>query len=250
MISVSMTAGQTALTRMCLAATSTAAVLGRPTTACLLAAKVDRHRTPAGLKHCRDLVLHAEGDAAHVNRKDLVENACRHLGKRVGDLAKPGVVEGNVKPVEAFDGAPDKPLDFFFAAYVGGDNETFAARHLDKGHRFFTFRLTPIGRDDAGPCGGERESRSRPNAGSSPGDEDYLACRSIHKALGIQVESRTPKDGFLTSDRRFARLLVPTAGISVRTDARSSKRDRRWRACVPSEALLDSGRLERRPSSG
>ncbi len=133
-------------------------------------------RAAALLEDQRNLVLHAQEDAAEVDVDDPVPLLLVVLrGRSRLPRLDARVVEGEVQPPESLNGLGQGRLHVLGPRHVAPDGERPPALLLDQAGRLLVALLGHVGGHHAGPLAGERQRRRAADAARGPGHERDLS---------------------------------------------------------------------------
>ena len=133
-------------------------------------------------EHERDLVFHAEEDAAEVDIDDpvpLLQVVVRNRGRIPWLNAR--VIEGEIQAPEGVDGLVQSCLHVLGSCHVAPDGKGSPALLLNQAGRFLISLFGNVGQSHARSFASKRQRGSAADAASGSGYECHFSCvTSIH----------------------------------------------------------------------
>ncbi|CRO11323.1 hypothetical protein PAERUG_P62_London_9_VIM_2_01_14_00777 [Pseudomonas aeruginosa] len=155
---------------------------------------VDDRATALG-QHQRDLVLHAQPDALHVDSHDGVELGFVAVGQLALLDLDTGVVEGIVETAVGRCATLYQRLDLGVAGDVAANEEGFASRLADRLDRALAAGAVQVGDHHLDPGGGEGQRGSPADARRTASDQCDLAGKKFAHLLLLGKSPSANRDG-------------------------------------------------------
>jgi hypothetical protein len=131
-------------------------------------------------------MLHAQDDAEHVGVEGGGIALGGLFGNRAGLAFGAGIVDRDVKPSKAGDGAIDQISDIVLMPDIGADEFGLGAGGAKLGGQGYTFFIAAAGDDNLGAIVGEGKGRGASDTCQAAGDQnDWIAHWIIFRKSGV-----------------------------------------------------------------
>ena len=160
------------------------------------------------LEHELDFALHAQEDAAEVDRHEVVPLVVADLGGRLDRLLDARAVERDVEATEPLNAGLQRRLDVVAACDVAGHGERLAALGLDHAGRLPVAFGCDVGDHEARALAREGEGGGAADAAGRSGDERDLPVEAA--AHGVERETVTVTSPLLPASASMPESMRPS----------------------------------------